>query len=417
MEQSNLSTTKRFIRLLGNPLRLGIFSVLLGVILWLFLFFIGSRVSGGALLGLVLGIFILYPLALTAAQIVLLIFAGRNENLYRRGRWFDVVTIVLGVIYSLLYLSVISEVQFLEDWTETLYNASMHQPIHTDAILTVSAIAAVGFAGYLIVNFIPLKKTPPLLLCLGVSGMYLGTAVSIVWYIQVHSAGILLILLPVNCVMITVRTVINKVAEWRREPYESQKINNSRLLSWCNHALGRIAVLPVIALVLAAPLLGCLIVVLLLFGQSPDAIIKAWTETSEWTMSQMVSPPNIQSGHYLCTVAAEGHKGIVKPLRTGIRNGRQITVNRQLCIANAFEQVLEERTPRLHRAVRGFYDKYGLPVSRYIRTKGAADAVYIVMKPLEWVFLAVLYLTDLHPENRIAIQYTGKRLKDFQLKD
>jgi hypothetical protein len=35
------------------------------------------------------------------------------------------------------------------------------------------------------------------------------------------------------------------------------------------------------------------------------------------------------------------------------------------------------------------------------------------MKPLEWAFLAVLYLVDVHPENRIALQYTGKSLLDF----
>ncbi len=27
------------------------------------------------------------------------------------------------------------------------------------------------------------------------------------------------------------------------------------------------------------------------------------------------------------------------------------------------------------------------------------------MKPLEWLFLAVLYLTEVHPEDRIAVQY------------
>ena len=35
----------------------------------------------------------------------------------------------------------------------------------------------------------------------------------------------------------------------------------------------------------------------------------------------------------------------------------------------------------------------------------AADAVYFLMKPLEWAFLLVLYLCDAKPENRIAVQY------------
>ena len=113
--------------------------------------------------------------------------------------------------------------------------------------------------------------------------------------------------------------------------------------------------------------------------------------------------------HYLCTVAAGGHRRVVKPLRLGIRHGHRVIVNRQLCVANAFEQVLEERTPRFHRAVRNFYDRYGFPIARLIHSKYIADLVYFIMKPLEWVFLLVLYLTCTDPENRIAVQYTGMK--------
>ncbi|MDO5049616.1 MAG: hypothetical protein Q4D87_07020 [Actinomycetaceae bacterium] len=110
--------------------------------------------------------------------------------------------------------------------------------------------------------------------------------------------------------------------------------------------------------------------------------------------------------HYLCTVAAGGHASLVKPLRMGLRHGRPVVVNRQLLVANAFEQVLEEHVPRTHRTVRHIYDKYGFPVARLIRTKFVADLVWILMKPAEWIFLAVIYATDTHPEDRIAVQYT-----------
>ena len=63
----------------------------------------------------------------------------------------------------------------------------------------------------------------------------------------------------------------------------------------------------------------------------------------------------------------------------------------------------------MHRAIRNFYDKHGYPVARHIRTKSAADVVYYIMKPLEWIFLIVLYMTDPHPENRIATQYIPKQ--------
>jgi len=59
--------------------------------------------------------------------------------------------------------------------------------------------------------------------------------------------------------------------------------------------------------------------------------------------------------------------------------------------ANAFEQILEELTPKLHKAMRGFCDNHGFPLSKLIKTKAAADFVYIVMKPLEWFFLVGVY--------------------------
>ena len=61
--------------------------------------------------------------------------------------------------------------------------------------------------------------------------------------------------------------------------------------------------------------------------------------------------------------------------------------------------------------MRGVYDRYGFPVARLIKSKWIADIIYILMKPLEWIFLAVIYMSDVHPENRIAIQYMGKTKK------
>lgn len=156
------------------------------------------------------------------------------------------------------------------------------------------------------------------------------------------------------------------------------------------------------------PVAGILEIVLILFGQGADGVVKAFTMTADWTFSTQVPPPPIEyEGHYLCTVAAGGHRKIVKPIRYGMRRGEKIVVNRQLCIANAFEELIQERAPRFHRAVRGFYDAYGYPLSRLITTPAKADFVYLLMKPLEWMFLGVLYLLDVNPERRIERQYRG----------
>ncbi len=180
----------------------------------------------------------------------------------------------------------------------------------------------------------------------------------------------------------------------------------SRFLNDCNRILADSENWALFALLFTLPLLCVIIVVLLLFGQRPDSAIRAFTETSDWTLSAKVSPPPVvYDSHYLCTVAMQGHKELVKPQRMGLRRGNKIMVNRQLCVANAFEQLLEERTPRFHRALRSFYDTYGYPVSRHIKTPFSADVIYLIMKPLEWLFVVVLYLFDEKPEDRIAKQY------------
>ena len=161
---------------------------------------------------------------------------------------------------------------------------------------------------------------------------------------------------------------------------------------------------PFMAFVLAIPLLGICLAGLIMFGQRPDAMIQAWCQTSDWNLSQKISPQNIfVDQHYLCTVAAGGHRQVVKPQRLGIRHGHIVIVNRQLCIANAFEQIIQERLPRMHRIIRHFYDTYGYPLAKHIHSPYLADLIYYLMKPLEYVFLFFIYLVDLKPENRIAM--------------
>ncbi|MCQ2969188.1 MAG: hypothetical protein MJ191_03520 [Clostridium sp.] len=165
-------------------------------------------------------------------------------------------------------------------------------------------------------------------------------------------------------------------------------------------------------ILLMFPVLMLIQLFLVLFGQKPDSFIQVFLDTSSYNYSKVIPPDPIiipGDGHYLCTVAARGHKNVVKPLRSGIRHGRRVTVNRQLMVANAFENILEQYTPKLHKFIRYIYDKYGYPLSNHINTKFSADIVYILMKPLEFVFLIILYCVDVKPENRINIQYSELR--------
>lgn len=312
----------------------------------------------------------------------------------------EIIAIFFGVIFTLAYANA-RNIVFV-NWNEQLYNSEVHSMIEPKSFITFCTIAVLALLGYLTARFIPLRKLPPLVSVICISAMYLGVAECILWSIQT-APDYILMLFPLNCILIFAKTIHALIWQKCQEITNQSESSRFELLS---KLLNNAVHWPWIALLLTIPLMGILIAILILFGQKPDSIIKAWTETADWNLSQKIPPQNVlYDEHYLCTVAAGGHHKIVKPLRTGKRHGHQVLVNRQLCIANAFEQILEERIPKIHQLIRGIYDKIGYPIAKHIHSPYAADVIYIVMKPLEWIFLIVLYLFDIKPENRIAVQY------------
>ena len=356
-----------------------------------------------------------YPIVLTGYHILLL-YLETKKKLLKPFIRFDQVAIWYGLILEFLYLT---EGKYVTgaDWSVQLKNLEIHTPIFSEAAPTIIFIFVIGIAGYLYLRVRPLKKIPPLMAIISMSAMYLWVIEVLVFTVQVFKGDlsgdnlldVYLLVYPVCIICIVARTVISKVHEWQEYEMERTKIQSKPLLNFADKILSNSKLWPIYAIIFMFPLLGIIIGILLLFGQAPDSVIKAWTETADWTLSLKEAPQNIEyDEHYLCTVAAGGHRKVVKPVRKGIRHGHEVIVNRQLCIANAFEQILEEKTPRFHKLVRGVYDRYGFPVARLIKSKWIADIIYILMKPLEWIFLAVIYMSDVHPENRIAIQYMGK---------
>lgn len=158
----------------------------------------------------------------------------------------------------------------------------------------------------------------------------------------------------------------------------------------------------------AAPVLaGAYAVVMAALHHRPTAALDVFTETCGHALSRLpIQHVVVQDCHYLCTVAARGTPSLVRPERLGERNGHPILVNRQLAVANAFEDLLHARWPRFGRLARATYDRLGWPVSRYITRAWMADLVYLAMKPFEWGFYATLLLLDRDdPERRIDRMY------------
>ncbi len=315
----------------------------------------------------------------------------------------------------------------------------IHEPFNLDYYAPLLLFGALGLASYLLLKFLR-RKLPPMVEVFLLAGIYAGIVLCAVIIFQlmcganpvdarmgdlypnadnpdaIYRLGMgtfdvavifCLCVVPalylIHAIHLLVRIVKEKAQKQQEIQYKNLMLRkmNQWLLSGAN--------LFWMAIVALLPVFGLIIPLILLFGQQPDSIIKVFTQTSDWVLSTEISPPPVAyDTHYLCTVALRGHRRVVKPTRYGIRRGEKIVVNRQLCVANAFEQLIEEKTPNLHRKIRRFYDTYGYPISKHIKSAFAADVVYILMKPLEWFFVFVLYLCDAEPENRISIQYMPK---------
>jgi hypothetical protein len=160
------------------------------------------------------------------------------------------------------------------------------------------------------------------------------------------------------------------------------------------------------ALFLGPALLGVDAVLHALWRGHPGAVLDVFTHTCGHVLSQLPVVEVPEHCHYLCTVAARGHGWLVRPQRLGVRGGVTIVVNRQLALANAFEDLLHERWPRFGRVARRTYDRVGRPICRYLRRPLLADLVYLAMKPAEWIFYVTLLLLDRgEPEARIDRMY------------
>lgn len=362
----------------------------------------------------VLLIMLLIPIILVLSD---LIFAVRKKKKF----FFECLSFLTGLIYMALAYWIWSPPKYDERIDLIMDFASVHEPVSREHGLTVVVIAAVGFLSYLVIKFAR-RHLSPLGKVFGIGGIYGGVIINLMFLFQLlcgaepveisavqvlEKNGIFIFcecIVPVLFLIHVTDLFWDLVREHAKEQEEVEYGNV--FLAKCNAFLCKGSNMYWAALIAMIPLYGIVICILCLFGQKPDSVIQAFTKTSDWVLSKEISPPPvIEDSHYLCTVSLQGHKKLVKPIRYGIRRGERIVVNRQLCVANAFEQLLEEKTPHFHRVVRNFYDTYGYPISKWITNPWSADVVYLLMKPLEWIFIVVLYLFDEKPENRINSQY------------
>ena len=296
------------------------------------------------------------------------------------------------------------------DWKEVILVNQYHYSL-SPRYWTVGLIVVMGFIGYFILLYKDAKKLPPLIAVSAICMLILMNVFQLAYAVQlsknIHRIDYLLYVYHANILILSARIIQRHMKEeveiFRNRISESDNRKNINSLFYKIDSLSKYSICIFISLFFVIAVIE---IIFVLLGQGIDAPIKVFTDTADWTFSKQIPPPPAEyTGHYLCTVAAGGHSKVVKPLRFGTRRNATIIVNRQLCIANAFEEMLQERVPGLHSRIRYIYDVYGYPISKKITTPLRADIVYFMMKPLEWIFLIALYTIDLRPEQRIARQY------------
>ncbi|HEY1040289.1 MAG TPA: DUF6688 family protein [Bacteroidia bacterium] len=317
---------------------------------------------------------------------------------------------VLKLISEILLLIILPIAGFIES-----NDACQEHPIELDSYPTAVTLYLLPLICYFISAYFK-KNLSPFVLALLPVGIVMGLAYSLL--LQIHfGANILLVLFPVIGLPLIAPLVgfLFLLKEFIvLHKYQQEQISRQSYSSPVIASISNLFLLPFwqktpIALLLCAPVLALMQFILTLFGQAPDSMISMFTESCGFLLSNH-SGCHCGGDHYLCSIAANGSTKLVKPVRLGLRQNEKILVNRQLLIANAFENWMEEKVPRIHKLVRNTYDSMGIQVNKWSKKKRFANVLYILMKPLEWFFLLWLYCFDKKPENRIAIQYLPKKM-------
>lgn len=353
--------------------------------------------------------FVWFPIVLTGFNIRNLI----KNNHTAMGT--DMATIFIGGIYYLLLMDFIGDAVnggiTGKDYTEAVYPEQYHAILNSEYGAIIQWVMVIGFISMILLCVRKPYKTPPLqsALCIAFTAimLLLMGIIHIQMICNFENAFIMFYLYYLNLIIISARRIHYHITEQVRLANERVTVFRTKAGEKLHKIMSTISGMTKFSFMLILPIAVICEILYILFGQGADGFIKAFTMTADWTFSTQTPPPPMEyQGHYLCTVAVNGHEKVVKPVRYGIRHNQKIIVNRQLLIANAFEDLIAEQFPEVHKRIRNFYDKYGYPVSRHITTRTRADIVYIIMKPLEYIFLGVLYMFDTQPENRIAVQYS-----------
>ena len=211
--------------------------------------------------------------------------------------WFG----LFGCFLEAIFIFIVKDMTFYE-WNEPLINSQKHTLIWSGAYPTFFTLAALTLLALIIYSYRDANSLSPLANVFCISGILGGVVLLLVFDNQLQVASFHTFFLLIY----SIHLLWIRIKEWQEDRTEISYEN--RLLQWLHQLLNKSRNWPWLAVLVALPTLALVVLVLMLFGQQPDYMIKAWTNTADWAFSQKIPPQNlIIDEHYLCTVAAGGH--------------------------------------------------------------------------------------------------------------
>ena len=125
-----------------------------------------------------------------------------------------------------------------------------------------------------------------------------------------------------------------------------------------------------------------------------------WVGSVFWSKKHYVSLPDNPPDCFVVTAALRGHETLVGPFSTVARYERVRVANRQLQTFWQFEAAWRGRFPATHRIFRHVYNRLGPCLASRIRTRLAADVVYLTIKPFEIIAAIIVGITGRRLERR-----------------
>lgn len=185
------------------------------------------------------------------------------------------VILWIGIFGCILESFVIYLVKDLTDydWTKQLINEQKHTMIWSEALPTILTLALISFLALVIYSYRDANSLSPLLNIFCISEILMGLVLLAVFDIQVQVIGCHTVFLFVYSISL-LRT---RIKEWEgADPIRSY---DNPILQRFHLILHQSKHWPWLAVVFALPLLALLVMILMLFGQRPDSLVKAWTNT------------------------------------------------------------------------------------------------------------------------------------------